>query len=182
LLDNQDAVAIAIFQAPGSNALQLSTAVRGTMASLRASFPQGVEYRVVYDPTQFVRQSIVEVVRTLLAAVLLVVITVVLFLQTWRASIIPLVAVPISIVGTFAINSLTLSPALSALLLQRHGAPPDAPTRVLDRLFGWIFRPFNRLFARASAGYGAAVARVVRRSAIAVAVYAGLVALAALGF
>src|SRR6266545_1608066 len=102
LLDNQSAVAIPIFQAPGSNALQLSTDVRRTMEELKKNFPQGVDYRIVYDPTVFVRDSIREVVKTLFEAVLLVVITVVLFLQTWRASVIPLVAVPVSIVGTFA--------------------------------------------------------------------------------
>ena len=282
MLDNQDAVAIPIFQAPGSNALELSTAVRATMAELKRNMPEGVDYRVVYDPTVNVRDGINEVVKTLLEAVLLVVLVVVLFLQTWRASIIPLVAVPVSIVGTFAIllafgfsintlslfglvlaigivvddaivvvenvernieaglsprdasykameevsgpiiaialvlcavfvpvafltgltgqfyrqfaltiafstvisafNSLTLSPALSAILLRPHGAPPDRLTRVLDRLLGGIFRPFNRLFARGSAAYGGAVARVLRRSGVALAVYAGLLALTVLGF
>ncbi|HKT61534.1 MAG TPA: efflux RND transporter permease subunit, partial [Gemmatimonadales bacterium] len=103
LLNNQDAVGIGIFQAPGSNALQLSSTVRQTMEELKKNFPQGVEYRIVYDPTVNVRDGIREVVKTLFEAILLVVIVVVLFLQTWRASIIPLVAVPISIVGTFAI-------------------------------------------------------------------------------
>ena len=103
LLDNQDAVGIGIFQAPGSNALQLSSTVRKTMEELKKNFPEGVEYRIVYDPTINVRDGIREVVKTLFEAILLVVIVVVLFLQTWRASIIPLVAVPISIVGTFAV-------------------------------------------------------------------------------
>ncbi len=103
MLDNKDAVGIGIFQAPGSNALALSTAVRATMAELKQNFPEGVDFQIVYDPTINVRDGIREVVITLLEAVLLVVIVVVLFLQTWRASIIPLVAVPISIVGTFAI-------------------------------------------------------------------------------
>src|SRR5256886_1382896 len=103
MLDNKEAVAIAIFQAPGSNALQLSSAVRATMAELQKNFPDGVEHRVVYDPTINVRDGIREVVKTLFEAILLVVLVVVLFLQTWRASVIPLVAVPISIVGTFAI-------------------------------------------------------------------------------
>ena len=96
-------MAIPIFQAPGSNALQLSTTVRATMEELKKNSPTGVDYRVVYDPTVNVRDGIREVVMTLLEAVLLVVLVVVLFLQTWRASIIPLVAVPVSIVGTFAI-------------------------------------------------------------------------------
>jgi hydrophobe/amphiphile efflux-1 (HAE1) family protein len=282
LLNNQDAVGIGIFQAPGSNALQLSSTVRSTMEELKKNFPEGVEYRIVYDPTINVRDGIREVVKTLFEAILLVVFVVVLFLQTWRASIIPLVAVPISIVGTFAIllgfgfsintlslfglvlaigivvddaivvvenvernieaglspkeasykameevsgpiiaiglvlcavfvpvaflsgltgefyrqfaltiafstvisavNSLTLSPALSAILLKSREAPPDRLTRLLDRSLGWLFRPFNRVFTRGSQRYGAAVARVLRRSGIALAVYAGLVALTLFGF
>ncbi len=282
LLDNKFAVAIPIFQAPGSNALQLSSDVRATLAELKKTFPEGIDYSVVYDPTTFVRDSIREVVKTLLEATLLVVLVVVLFLQTWRASIIPLLAVPVSIVGTLAFmlafrfsintlslfglvlavgivvddaivvvenvernialgmtpreasyqamhevsgpiiaiamvlcavfvpiafisgltgqfyrqfamtiafstvisafNSLTLSPALSALLLKPHGAAPDAPTRVIERLFGWLFRPFNRLFARASESYGRGVAGVIRKSGIALAVYAGLIVLAGVGF
>jgi hydrophobe/amphiphile efflux-1 (HAE1) family protein len=282
LLNNQDAVGIGIFQAPGSNALQLSSTVRKTMEELKLNFPQGVEYRIVYDPTVNVRDGIREVVKTLFEAILLVVLVVVLFLQTWRASIIPLVAVPISIVGTFAIllgfgfsintlslfglvlaigivvddaivvvenvernieaglsprdasyrameevsgpiiaiglvlcavfvpvaflsgltgefyrqfaltiafstvisavNSLTLSPALSAILLRSREAPPDRLTRLLDRSLGWIFRPFNRVFTRGSERYGHAVARVIRRGGIALAVYAGLVGLTLFGF
>ncbi len=282
LLDNQDAVGIGIFQAPGSNALQLSSTVRSTMEELKKNFPEGVEYRIVYDPTINVRDGIREVVKTLFEAILLVVFVVVLFLQTWRASIIPLVAVPISIVGTFAIllgfgfsintlslfglvlaigivvddaivvvenvernieaglsprdasykameevsgpiiaiglvlcavfvpvaflsgltgefyrqfaltiafstvisavNSLTLSPALSAILLKSREAPPDGLTRLLDRSLGWLFRPFNRVFTRGSRRYGAAVASILRRSGIALVVYAGLVALTLFGF
>jgi hydrophobe/amphiphile efflux-1 (HAE1) family protein len=282
LLDNQSAVGIGIFQAPGSNALQLSSTVRSTMEELKKNFPEGVEYRIVYDPTINVRDGIREVVKTLFEAILLVVFVVVLFLQTWRASIIPLVAVPISIVGTFAIllgfgfsintlslfglvlaigivvddaivvvenvernieaglsprdasykameevsgpiiaialvlcavfvpvaflsgltgefyrqfaltiafstvisavNSLTLSPALSAILLKSREAPPDRLTRLLDRSLGWLFRPFNRVFTRGSQRYGAAVASILRRSGIALAVYAGLVALTLFGF
>ncbi|MGH7513447.1 MAG: efflux RND transporter permease subunit [Gemmatimonadales bacterium] len=282
LLNNQEAVGIGIFQAPGSNALQLSSTVRQTMEQLKKNFPEGVEYRIVYDPTINVRDGIREVVKTLFEAILLVVFVVVLFLQTWRASIIPLVAVPISIVGTFAIllgfgfsintlslfglvlaigivvddaivvvenvernieaglsphdaafkameevsgpiiaiglvlcavfvpvaflsgltgefyrqfaltiafstvisavNSLTLSPALSAILLKSREAPRDRLTRVLDRSLGWIFRPFNRVFKRGSDSYGHAVARVIRRKGIALAVYAGLLALTLFGF
>src|SRR5215216_3590830 len=269
LLDNQSAVGIGIFQAPGSNALQLSSTVRATMEELKKNFPQSVEYQIVYDPTINVRDGIREVVKTLFEAILLVVLVVVLFLQTWRASIIPLVAVPISIVGTFAIllafgfsintlslfglvlaigivvddaivvvenvernieaglsprdasykameevsgpiiaiglvlcavfvpvaflsgltgefyrqfaltiafstvisaiNSLTLSPALRAILLKPRHAPPDRLTRWLDRGLGWLFRPFNRAFAQGSAGYGSAVARVIRRKGVALA-------------
>jgi multidrug efflux pump len=282
LLDNKSAVALVVFQAPGSNALALSSAVRAKMDELALRFPQGVEWSAVYDPTLFVRDSITEVVRTLLEATLMVVIVVVLFLQTWRASIIPLAAVPISVVGTFAVmlaagfsintlslfglvlaigivvddaivvvenverhieegltpleashrameevsgpiiaialvlcavfvpvafiggltgqfyrqfaltiafstlisafNSLTLSPALAAVLLRPRGLPADGPTRLLDRLFGWLFRPFNRVFGRASTGYATVVRRVTRRSAVAFAVYAGLVVIGVLGF
>ncbi|GGO67376.1 efflux RND transporter permease subunit [Bowmanella pacifica] len=116
LLNNQPAVAIGVFQAPGSNAIQISDDVRATMAELKKTFPQGVDYRIVYDPTVFVRGSIKAVINTLLEAVLLVVLVVVLFLQTWRASIIPLVAVPISLVGTFAIMHL-MGFSLNALSL-----------------------------------------------------------------
>ena len=282
LLNGKEAVGIGIFQAPGSNALQLSSTVRATMEELRKNFPQGVEYRIVYDPTINVRDGIREVVKTLFEAILLVVLVVVLFLQTWRASVIPLVAVPVSIVGTFAIllmfgfsintlslfglvlaigivvddaivvvenvernieaglsprdaahkamdevsrpiiaimlvlcavfvpvaflsgltgefyrqfaltiafstvisaiNSLTLSPALSAILLKPHGAPPDRLTRVLDRSFGWLFRPFNRAFSRGSASYSSAVSRVLGRKGLVLAVYAGLIALTVFGF
>ena len=102
LLDNQPAVAIGIFQRPGTNALEASDQVRATMERLKQNFPQGVDYRIVYDPTIFVRNSITGVVETLFEAILLVVLVVMVFLQTWRASIIPLVAVPVSLIGTFA--------------------------------------------------------------------------------
>ncbi len=279
-LDNVDAVAIPIFQSPGANSIALSDAVRAKMQELSTRFPEGMTYEVVYDPTVFVRDSIRSVVITLLEAVLLVVLVVILFLQTWRASIIPLIAVPVSIVGTFAalyllgfsintltlfglvlaigivvddaivvvenvernieegkspleaahqamrevsgpiiaialvlcavfvpmaflsgatgqfykqfavtiaistvisaINSLTLSPALAAMLLKPHGAPKDAPTRLIDRLFGWIFRPFNRFFARSSERYQGAVSRSLRKRGAVFAVYALL--LVAAGF
>src|SRR5256885_9901182 len=103
LLNNKTAVALPIFQSPGANALQLSKDVRRKMAELKQSFPDGVSYSVVYDPTVFVSHSIEAVVHTLFEALLLVVIVVILFLQTWRASIIPLAAVPVSLVGTFAV-------------------------------------------------------------------------------
>ncbi len=116
LLNNKEAAAIAVFQAPGSNALALSNDVRAVMDRLAPSFPEGVKYAIVYDPTRFVQTSIEKVITTLIEAVLLVVLVVIVFLQTWRASIIPLLAVPVSIVGTFAallmlgfsINTLTL--------------------------------------------------------------------------
>jgi multidrug efflux pump len=281
LLDNKNAVAIGIFQRPGTNAIQASNEVRATMARLKKTFPAGVDYAIVYDPTIFVRHSIRGVVETLFIAILLVVVVVMVFLQTWRASIIPLVAVPVSLIGTFAVmlalgfslntlslfglvlaigivvddaivvvenverhielgaapmeatraamkevsgpiiaialvlcavfiptafisgltgqfyrqfaltiaistvisafNSLTLSPALASRLLLPHGAQRDRLQRGLDRLFGWFFRIFNRVFARMSNGYSAGVARVLRVSIAAIVVYLGLVGLAAFG-
>jgi multidrug efflux pump len=282
LLDNKQAVALPIFQAPGSNAIQISNAVRATMEELKQNFPQGLEYRIVYDPTVFVRGSIEAVVHTLLEAVLLVVLVVILFLQTWRASIIPLLAVPISIVGTFAamymfgfsinalslfglvlaigivvddaivvvenverniegglsprdatlkamrevtgpiiaialtlcavfvpiafisgltgefyrqfaltiafstvisaFNSLTLSPALAALLLKGHDAPKDRLTRAMDGVFGGFFAWFNRVFQRGSTNYGKGVTRILGRKSAALAVYAVLLGAAYFGF
>ena len=116
LLNNKPAAAIPIFQAPGSNAIQISDDVRARMAELSQLFPEGLEFDIVYDTTVFVRGSIEAVVNTLFEAVLLVVLVVVLFLQTWRASIIPLVAVPISLVGTFAFMQL-MGFSLNALSL-----------------------------------------------------------------
>ncbi len=103
LLDNNAAAAIPIFQRPGSNAIAISEHVRAKMQELKRDFPQGVDYRIVYDPTVFVRGSIHAVVHTLIEAILLVVLVVIVFLQTWRASVIPLIAVPVSLVGTFAV-------------------------------------------------------------------------------
>ena len=101
-LDGKNAVGIGIFQAPGANALEIRDSVIATMDQMSARFPEGIKYEAVYDTTIFVRDSIKAVVTTLLEAVVLVVLVVILFLQTWRASIIPLIAVPVSIVGTFA--------------------------------------------------------------------------------
>lgn len=106
LLNNQPAVAIPIFQRPGSNAIDISNEVRGEMELLKKNFPEGMDYSIVYDPTIFVRGSIEAVVHTLFEALILVVLVVILFLQTWRASIIPLVAVPVSLIGTFAVMHL----------------------------------------------------------------------------
>lgn len=116
MLDNKDAAALPVFQASGSNAIQISDDVRAKMKEISAIFPEGLTYDIVYDPTVFVRGSIEAVVKTLLEAVLLVVLVVVLFLQTWRASIIPLVAVPVSLVGTFAFMHL-MGFSLNALSL-----------------------------------------------------------------
>ncbi|AMN43397.1 efflux RND transporter permease subunit [Rhodoplanes sp. Z2-YC6860] len=100
-LNTTPAVAIALFQRPGSNALATAQAVRETMAGIAKKFPPGITYDIIYDPTQFIQQSVDAVMETILEAIFLVVIVVVLFLQTWRAAIIPLVAIPVSLVGTF---------------------------------------------------------------------------------
>ncbi|AVV37779.1 MULTISPECIES: multidrug efflux RND transporter permease subunit OqxB [Pantoea] len=279
-LNNKDAVGIGIFQAPGANAIDLSNAVRAKMDELATRFPNDVKWAAPYDPTVFVRDSIKAVVQTLLEAVILVVLVVILFLQTWRASIIPLLAVPVSVVGTFsvlyllgfslntlslfglvlaigivvddaivvvenverniemglspraaahqamrevsgpiiaialvlcavfvpmaflsgvtgqfykqfattiaistvisAINSLTLSPALAAMLLNGHDAPKDRLTRIIDALFGWLFRPFNRFFQRSAHGYESLVGRTLRRRGAVFGVY--ILLLAGAGF
>jgi len=273
-LDGKNAVGIGIFQAPGANALDIRDKVIAQMDELTQRFPDDVKYEAVYDTTIFVRDSISAVVHTLLEAVLLVVLVVILFLQTWRASIIPLIAVPVSVVGTFAalyvlgfsintltlfglvlaigivvddaivvvenvernieeglspmaaahqamrevsgpiiaialvlcavfvpmaflsgvtgqfykqfavtiaistvisaINSLTLSPALAARLLRAHDAPKDAPSRLIDKLFGWLFRPFNRFFNTSSNKYQGAVSKILGRRGAVFAVYIGL--------
>ncbi|MBZ9939245.1 efflux RND transporter permease subunit [Mesorhizobium sp. BR1-1-16] len=116
LLDGRPAVAIAVLQAPGSNAIEIADQIYSTMDELQLAMPEGVRYEIVYDTTKFVRASIEKVIDTLLEAIALVVLVVILFLQSWRASIIPLIAVPVSIIGTFAvmfvfgfsINALTL--------------------------------------------------------------------------
>src|ERR1700742_2158106 len=260
MLDTGPAVAIPVFQLPGANALQLSDSVRAKMKELEKNFPEGVSYEIDYDPTIFVRSSIEAVIHTLFEAVLLVVLVVVIFLQTWRASVIPLVAVPVAIVGTLALlllagftinsltlfglvlatgivvddaivvvenierkiedglnphaaahaamgevtrpiisimlvlcavfipvafvsgltgqfyrqfgvtiaastiistfNSLTLSPALAALLLKPRNAPADWFQRGINRVLGRFFGLFNRVFERGSAGYGLGVRRI----------------------
>ncbi|OYX72141.1 MAG: multidrug efflux RND transporter permease subunit [Rhizobiales bacterium 32-66-11] len=275
LLNNKSAVAVPVFQAPGSNAIRIADEVRRVMAEIKENMPDGVDYSIVYDTTQFVRASIDAVIHTLLEAVLLVVLVVILFLQTWRASIIPLLAVPVSIVGTFgvmyvfgfsinaltlfglvlaigivvddaivvvenvernieqglapreatyramkevsgpiiaialvliavfvplafitglsgqfykqfaltiaistvisAVNSLTLSPALAALLLRGHDAPKDRLTRIMDRSLGWLFRGFNSVFTRGSRAYGNGVKGAISRKGIMVAFYLVLV-------
>ena len=103
VLNNEQAVGIPIMQAPGANAIELSDNVRATMEELKKSFPEGMDYAVAYDPTVFVRDSISAVIKTLLEAIALVVVVVILFLQKWRTSLIPLLAVPVSIVGTFSL-------------------------------------------------------------------------------
>jgi multidrug efflux pump len=104
-LDGKPAQALAIFQLPGSNAVKTAHGVRALMQELSKSFPKGLEYTIVYDPTQFIEQSVEAVIHTLFEAVILVLIVVLVFLQTWRATIIPLLAVPVSLIGTFAVMS-----------------------------------------------------------------------------
>lgn len=279
LLDNQQAVAIPIFASPGANALQISDDVRATMKRLQDNMPDGVSYSIVYDPTVFVRDSIKSVIKTLLEAVGLVVLVVIIFLQTWRASIIPLLAVPVSIVGTFGFmlifgfsinvltlfglilaigivvddaivvvenverniaagktprdatvqamkevtgpviatslvlaavfvpisfisgltgvfykqfaltiaiatfistfNSLTLSPALSAVLLRPPHERNDWFGRLLNFAFGWFFALFNKGFGWAESGYGKGVCRFVTRRLVIVGLLYGLLVLGA---
>jgi multidrug efflux pump len=281
-LDGKPAAALGIFQLPGSNALAASKAVREKMKELSAYFPAGLEYRIVYDPTQFVEQSIEAVYHTLFEAIILVLIVVLVFLQSWRTTIIPLLAVPVSLVGTFAVmaalgfslnnlslfglvlaigivvddaivvvenvernieeglepkpatrkamdevggpvvaiavvlsavfiptafvsgitgqfyrqfaltiavstlisafNSLTLSPALAALLLRGKQSKPDPLARLLDLILGWFFRLFNRVFSATSSGYSRVVARLLRLAAVVLLVYVGLLFLTGLGF
>jgi hydrophobe/amphiphile efflux-1 (HAE1) family protein len=281
-LSGQAASALVIFQLPGSNAINTSDGIRAKLEELKKNFPPGVDYRVVYDTTVFARESIEAVVHTLLEAVLLVVLVVIVFLQNWRASIIPLLAVPVSLVGTFAVmqacgfslnnlslfglvlaigivvddaivvvenvernialglapveatkkamnevsgpvvavalvlcavfiptafvsgitgqfyrqfaltiavstvisafNSLTLSPALSAILLRGHHAKKDWFAILMDRGLGWFFRLFNKGFDRTTNGYTRAVGGTVRRGGIALVLYAGLLVLTWFGF
>ncbi len=105
-LNVEPAVALAIFQRPGSNALDTAHKIRAMMEQLSKRFPPGLEYKIIYDPTQFIQQSVDEVQKTIFEAIILVVLVVILFLQTWRAAIIPLIAIPVSLIGTFFLMSL----------------------------------------------------------------------------
>ena len=276
------AVAMPITQLPGSNALDTALNIRRTMAEISKSFPDGLEYAIIYDPTVFISESIRAVEHTIFEATLLVVLVVMVFLQTWRASIIPLVAIPISLIGAFAcmaalgfslnnlslfglvlaigivvddaivvveniernielgkppyeaaraamnevsgpiiavtlvmaaifvptafipgisgqfyrqfaltiagsvaisgLVSLTLSPALCALLLKSHGAKQDWFTRVWNLLFGWFFKGFNWLFDKVVGGYTGFVRRLIRMTLVALAFYMLLLGLAWVGF
>jgi multidrug efflux pump len=266
---------MAISQRPGSNALATAAAVLRAMTELSQSFPDGIEYRVVYNPTVFVQESIDAVIDTLFEAVALVVLVILLFLQNWRASVVPLLAIPVSLIGTFAamaafgfslnmlslfglvlaigivvddaivvvenverhiaaglapreatrkamdevtpaviaiafglcavfvptafisgisgqfyrqfaltiavstllsaFNSLTLSPAMCALLLRPHDAPKDWFGRLWDRLLGRFFAAFNRGFERLSGAYADAVRWLLRRSVLALGLYVVLI-------
>ncbi|KVN64795.1 efflux RND transporter permease subunit [Burkholderia stagnalis] len=280
LLDNESAVAMPVFQLPGANALQVAEAVRAEMDDLKHDFPAGVDYKIVYDQTLYMRSSIEAVVHTLVEAIVLVALVVIVFLQTWRASIIPLIAVPVSIVGTFALllafgysintlslfgmvlaigivvddaivvvenverniesgmtardatykamqevsgpiiaialtlvavfvplafmsgltgqfykqfamtiaistvisafNSLTLSPALSAILLKGHGDKEDRLTRAMNRVLGGFFRRFNKVFRRGAEHYGRGVRGVLTRRSLVLATYLLLIGAAVL--
>ncbi|WP_145034403.1 efflux RND transporter permease subunit [Caulifigura coniformis] len=281
-VDGEVGVGMAIFQLPGSNALATAAELQKTIERLSKSFPEGLTYRIAYNPTVFVRESIDSVIHTLYEAAILVVIVVLVFLQNWRATLIPLIAIPVSLVGTFAamaafgfslnmlslfglvlaigivvddaivvvenverhihaglsprqaahkamdevtaaviaiavglsavfvptafisgisgqfyrqfaltiavstllsaMVSLTLSPALCAILLQPKGAPKDWFGRAWDFLFGWFFRGFNRFFDRVSNGYARSVGWLLRRLALPLLLYAFLIGLTGVGF
>lgn len=273
-LDGVPSAGIMVYQLPGSNALQTAENIREKMKELVRSFPQGVEYAIVYDTTPFIDESIHEVFKALRDAIVLVAIVVLMFLQSWRAALIPLIAVPVAIIGTFAVmagigfslnnlslfglvlaigivvddaivvveaiehklehglgpveaakeamnevttpiigislvlmsvfipclfisgitgqffkqfaatiavstffsavNSLTLSPALGALLLRQKSDQQDFLTRGLNALLGWFFKLFNRSFGLASDYYAKSIGWLLRLSFIVLLVYAGL--------
>jgi hydrophobe/amphiphile efflux-1 (HAE1) family protein len=281
-LDEKNAAGIGIFQLPGSNAIDTSHRVLQTMKELSRSFPPGLEYRVVYNPTVFVEKSIEAVIETLFEATLLVVLVIFIFLQTWRATIIPVLAIPVSLIGTFVLMnvlgfslnnlslfglvlaigivvddaivvvenvqrnmekglapkeathramdevssalvsiglvlvavfvptaflggisgqfyrqfaltiagstaisvlvSLTLSPAMCALVLK----PKDSKRGLVDRFrqitIGWFFSGFNWLFGNTRSGYAYAVGRLVRMSAVVLVCYVGLLGLTVWSF
>ncbi|MFO0972913.1 MAG: multidrug efflux RND transporter permease subunit [Phycisphaerae bacterium] len=275
--NGQPAVAMVVTQRPGSNALETAAAVQKAFAELGRQFPPGLEYNVGYNPTEFIAESIREVERTVFEAVLLVVVVVIVFLQNWRAALIPLAAIPVSLIGTFAImrafdfslnnlslfglvlaigivvddaivvvenverwiahglspreaayksmaevtvaviaiafglsavfiptafvsgitgqfyrqfaltiatatlisafNSLTLSPALSALLLRDSAARVGLFDRLWNAALGWFFAIFNRTFDATRHLYVRGLQRTVRRAAVGLALYAGLLGL-----
>src|SRR5206468_5659863 len=105
-LDGDPAITLAVFQLPGSNAVETAKAIRSEMERLKKDFPKGIDYRLVYDTTVFINESITSVYHTLFEAIVLVFIVVLVFLQNWRATVIPMVAVPVSLVGTFAVMAL----------------------------------------------------------------------------
>ncbi len=273
-LDGQPSVGLTIFQSPGSNALQTAERIRERMTELKERFPEGLDYGIVYDTTPFIDESIHEVFKALRDAIVLVGIVVLVFLQSWRATLIPLIAVPVAIVGTFAVmagmgfslnnlsllglvlaigivvddaivvveavehnlehgmephdaarkamdevavpviaislvlmavfipcafitgmtgqffrqfavtiavstffsalNSLTLSPALAAILLRRKSEQTDILTKVLNVALGWFFRLFNAAFDKASHGYAKIVGWTLRLAVIVLLIYGGL--------
>ncbi|HEY0790941.1 MAG TPA: efflux RND transporter permease subunit, partial [Chthoniobacterales bacterium] len=281
-LDGRPSAGLAIYQLPGSNAVSTAHAVEKAIQDLSKRFPPGVRYEIGYNPTTFIEQSLSAVFHTLVEAVILVVIVVLVFLQTWRATIIPLLAVPVSLIGTFAVmallgfslnnlslfglvlaigivvddaivvvenverwiehglspreatykamdevsgaviaiavvlsavfiptalisgitgqfyrqfaltiavatvisafNSLTLSPALAAMLLRGHHAKKDPLTRILDLTVGWFFRLFNKAFGGLTTGYAWLVQRLLRLAGLVIVVYLAMLVLTFLGF
>ncbi len=281
-LDGRPNGSIAIFALPDANAISVANRVVARMEELKKYFPEDVDYTISLDMTPFIRESIKEVIRTLIEAIILVAIVVMLFLQNWRSAIIPLVAVPVAVIGTFAVmaaigfslnnltlfglvlaigivvddaivvveaiehhiehgltprqaahkamdqvsgpviavalvlsavfipcafisgitgqffrqfaltiavstvisafNSLTLSPALAALLLQPRGARKDLLGRVLDFVLGWFFRLFNWAFRLGIRSYTGIVGLALRGSAVVLVLYAGLLGLTWVGF
>src|SRR5262245_12372541 len=281
-LDGKPSIGLAIFQQPGSNALNTAAGVQARMEELKASFPPDVDYRIVYDTTPFINESITEVFKALRDAIILVAIVVLAFLQSWRATLIPLIAVPVAIVGTFAVmlglgfsinnlslfglvlaigivvddaivvveavehhlehglspkeaarkamsevtgpiiaislvlmcvfipcafitgitgqffrqfaltiavstffsavNSLTLSPALCALLLKPRHEQRDPLTRLINLLLGWFFKLFNLGFKTTADAYAFSVKMLLHVSIIVLAIYGGLLYLTYLGF
>jgi multidrug efflux pump len=281
-LDGRPNGSIAVWALPDANSIEVADRVIKKMEELKRYFPEDVDYAVSLDMTPFIKESIKEVFRTLLEAIILVAIVVLIFLQNWRSSLIPLAAVPVAVIGTFAVmavigfslnnltlfglvlaigivvddaivvveavehhieegmtphqaahqamrevsgpvvavalvlsavfvpcafisgitgeffrqfaltiavstiisafNSLTLSPALAALLLQPRGAKKDLVGRVLDRTLGWFFRLFNAVFRRSTHGYTRVVGWALRGSAIVLLVYGGLLGLVYVGF
>jgi hydrophobe/amphiphile efflux-1 (HAE1) family protein len=275
-VDNMPAAALAIYQLPGTNALDVANRIRAKMEELKTRFPDGLDYGIYYDTTPFIRESVIDVVRTLLEAIALVAIVVLVFLQNWRSALIPLIAVPVAIVGTFAImkvvgfslnnislfglvlaigivvddaivvvenverwlaqgfppkeaarramdevtgpvvavavvlcavfipcafisgitgqffrqfavtiavstvfsalNSLTLSPALAAILLKPHGAKRDPVAWLLDVSLGWFFKLFNWAFRIGTDIYARLVGWSLRLVPVALLVYVGLLA------
>ena len=273
-LDNQPSVALSVYQLPGSNAISTANGIYEKMSALKKRFPPGLDYKIVYDTTPFIKDSIMEVFKTLRDAIILVALVVLVFLQTWRATLIPLIAVPVAVVGTFAamaalgfslnnlslfglvlaigivvddaivvvenverwlheglsprdaarkamtevtgpviavalvlcavfipcafisgitgqffrqfaitisvstiisaFNSLTLSPALAALLLQPKGAKKDILQKTLDFFFGWFFLLFNKIFNLGTTAYGGTVRLMLKLSVLALLVYGGL--------
>jgi hydrophobe/amphiphile efflux-1 (HAE1) family protein len=281
-LDNSPAVSIIVAQRPGSNALATAASVETTIAELSKSFPEGIAYQIIYNPTVFVRESIASVIHTLYEAIFLVVLVVLVFLQNWRASLIPLLAIPVSLIGTFAamsafgfslnmlslfglvlaigivvddaivvvenverhialglsprdaslkamdevtpaviaiafglsavfvptaflsgltgqfykqfaltiavstllsaFNSLTLAPAMCALLLKSPDAPKDSFTRVWNTLFGWFFSLFNSFFDSTSNVYSQAVRWTIKHAAFPLVGFGLLVLITGIGF
>src|SRR5207302_9948242 len=102
-LDGRPSVALSVYQLPGSNALDVARQVKDRMRQLRDHFPPGIDYDIVYDTTPFIKESISEVFETLFDAIVLVAVVVLVFLQNWRSTLIPLIAVPVAVVGTFAV-------------------------------------------------------------------------------